>query len=88
MDIRLYSEQKFRVITGHKGNNFIDIKSGMCEQAIEVSFLVHQQYMEIRKKNGSICTYYFESKRHKRNHNFGWWEDAEVIFANNDVEHE
>lgn len=87
METRLNSQQKFRVTTGASKKNFIDIKSGLLEQALEVSFLTHKQYMEVRKKSGHICTFYFESKRHKKDYDFGWWEDAEVVFANNDVQH-
>lgn len=87
METRLNSKQQFRVTTGQSKNNFIDIKSGEWEQALEVSFLTSKQYMEVRKKDGSMCTFYFESKRHKKDYDFGWWEDAEVVFANNDVQH-
>ena len=85
MQVRLYSEQKIRVTTGHKENNYIDVESGKWEQALEVSFFTSQQYLEIRKKDGQICSFYFESKRHKKDYDFGWWQDAEVVFANNDV---
>ena len=87
MEIRLNSKQRVRVITGQSKNNFIDIKSGDWERALEVSFLTPNQYMEVRKKDNTICTFYFESKRHKKEYDFGWWKDAEVVFANNDVRH-
>mgnify|MGYP003151450140 CR=1 FL=1 len=38
METRLNSKQQFRVTTGQSKNNFIDIKSGEWEQALEVSF--------------------------------------------------
>ena len=85
MKLRLYSEQNIRVVTGYKKNNFIDVKSGKNEDSLQVSFLASHQYMEIRKKDGFIGTFYFERKSHKKHHDFCWWEDAEVVFANNDV---
>ena len=87
MDIRLNSKQRFRVVTGYSKNNWIDITCGDFEQSLEVSFLSSQQYLEIRKKEGQICSFYFESKRQKKDYDFGWWIDAEVVFSNNDVKH-
>jgi len=87
METRLFGKQKLRVTTNQSRNNWLDIRSGESEQALEVSFLTSQQYLEIRKKDGQICSFYFESKRHKKYYDFGWWKDAEVIFANNDVRH-
>jgi hypothetical protein len=43
--------------------------------------------MEIRRKANQVKTFYFESKRHKKEFDFGYWEDAEVIFAFNEVIH-
>ena len=87
MEIRLFSQQNLRVTTNPNKRNWVDIRSGEWEQALEVSFLASQQYLEVRKKDGQICSFYFESKRHKKYYEFGWWKDAEVIFANNDVQH-
>lgn len=86
MEIRPGSKQKLKITTGTT-NNWIDIRCGEWEQALEVSFLCAQQYLEIRKKAGYICSFYFQNKRQKKDYDFGWWEDAEVIFANNDVQH-
>lgn len=85
MELRLYSEQKIRIVTGYQKNNYVDIKSGKNEDSICINFLSTNQYMEVRKKDGMIATFYFERKSHKKFHDFGWWQDAEVIFANNDV---
>ena len=87
MEVRLCSKQEIRVTTGASKTNWIDIASGEQEQSLEVSFFASQQYLEVRKKDGQICSFYFESKRHKKAYNFRWWEDAEVLFANNDVRH-
>ena len=88
METRFYSKQKLRVTTNPSKNNWIDIASGEWEQALEVSFLTSQQYLEIRKKDGQICSFYFKRvKDTKKTMSFGWWTDAEVVFANNDVRH-
>lgn len=84
MQVRLYSEQKVRVTTGHEENNFIDVKAGKWERGIEVSFLRSNQYFEVRKKDGFMASFYFENKNHKKDYDFGWWQDAEVVFSNND----
>lgn len=85
MIIRLNSEERVRITTGSTKKNFVDITGEKFEQALGISFLCSQTYLEIRKKDGQIKSFYFESKRHKKEFDFEWWSDAEVIFANNDV---
>lgn len=87
METRLYSKDTLRVTTNHDKSIWLNIKSGTWEQSLEVSFYTSNLYIEVRKKEGQICSFYFESKRHKRDYDFGWWEDSEVVFANNDVQH-
>ena len=86
MELSLNSNSRVRISTD-SGDNWLDVKAGKNEDSLEVSFLVSQQYMEVRSKDGSICSFYFKSKRHKSYHDFGWWDDAEVVFANNQVKH-
>lgn len=87
MDLRLHSTDKIRLVTGSSKNNFIDCSAEYQEMALTVSFLCSQTYMEIRRKANQVKTFYFESKRHKKEFEFGYWEDAEVIFAFNEVVH-
>jgi hypothetical protein len=87
MELKLYSKDKIRLITGSSNNNFIDCVSEHQEAALTVSFLPSQTYMEIRKKANQVKIFYFENKKHKKEFDFGYWEDAEVIFALNEVVH-
>ena len=66
MDLKLHSNDKIRLITGSSKNNFIDCSAEYQEMALTVSFLCSQTYMEIRRKNNQVKTFYFESKRHKK----------------------
>lgn len=88
MNLKLQSNESLRINTGHAGNNFIDVCAEKDQIALTVQALASMQYMEIRKKGGIIKTFYFENKHAKKSFDFGWWEeDAEVIFANNEVKH-
>ena len=88
MELRLNSEQRIRLTTGSSKKNFVDVTGEKFELALGVSFLCSQTYFEVRKKDGQMKSFYFESKRHKKDFDFEWWSDAEVLFANNDVRHE
>lgn len=85
MDVRLYSNQKVRIKTGHKENNFIDVESGKDELVLTTEFYPSFHYIEIREKNNFMKTFLFEKKGHKKHYDFGFWEDAKVIFSKNDV---
>ncbi len=85
MEIKLNSVDKLRLTTGFKRKLFSDIDCGEFESSIGFSFLVSQAYFEVRKKDGQIKCFLFESKRNKKEINLGYWDDAEVIFANNEV---
>lgn len=88
MELKLNSSENIRLITGsNKYGNFIDCSAEYQESALSVSFLCSQTYMEIRRKANQVKTFYFESKRHKKEFNFGYWEYAEIIFTFNEVKH-
>lgn len=84
MEVKLQSKDTFRV-NGDYSNccNFIDISKegfsgiGMC---LFTSF----QYIEIRKKKDMIKVFTFPKKSHKKEHDFGYWEDAEIVFTLNE----
>ena len=86
MELRLNPSDRIRITTGSQRlSKFIDAASEKAEIALSVSFLCSQTYFEVRKKDGQIKCFFFEKKGHKKYFDFGWWNDAEVVFANNDV---
>lgn len=86
MDLKLNSSDTIRLVTGSGSKkNFIDCSSECQEMALTVSFLTSQCYMEIRRKSGQVKTFYFEHKTDINEFDFGYWNDAEVIFAFNEL---
>ena len=83
MEIHLNSTSTFRVRTGRE-SNFIDVHGCDWEGAIAFDFYPFFQYIEIRKKNGLVRVFAFESRRHKKDMDLGWWSDANVIFSINE----
>jgi hypothetical protein len=84
MNIKLNSKDRFRVYADYEENNFIDIAQEEYE-SMSVNAFTSFQYIEIRKKEGQLRIYFFKKKSHKKECQFGWWEDAEVVFALNDT---
>lgn len=83
--IQLYAEEKVRVTTDYKEDNYIDISSHPHEIGMTIDFYPCHQYLEIRKKGGVCREFLFKKKGEKKYFDFGYWEDAEVIFALNEV---
>jgi hypothetical protein len=86
MDIVMRHSDSVRIITD-QGNNFIDVNGMEWEQGIRVDGYPHFHYIELREKEGHLSTFYFRNKRAKHGMDLGWWQDAEVVFARNDVRH-
>ena len=84
MEIKLQAEDRFRVDGGYSDlSNFIDIaKAGYS--GISVNLFTGFQYVEIRKKDDQLKIFTFPKKSHKKEYDFGHWEDAEVIFSMNE----
>lgn len=83
MEIKLQIDDNFRVIADYKGHNFINIAK-VGYEAMAVDLHAQFQYIEIRRKNERIRVFSFMKKSHKKECDFGWWEDAEVIFSLNE----
>ena len=89
MDLRLYANQKVRVITHHEKNNFVDVLSMKNEYGLQITnFRNSMQYIEIREKEGQTAIFTFLKKSHKNEVDFGWWHDAIVVYSKNDVKSE
>jgi len=84
MDLRLYHNSRIRIQT-EQSKNFIDINGIQDECGIAIDAYPFLHYIEIRKKNGYVRTFYFKNKGIKKHIDLGYWEDAEVIFALNEV---
>lgn len=85
MEIKLNAKDNIRVKTNYSDNIFIDVDSGKEEMFLGVTSLISNQYVEVRKKDNLIKIFYFKKKSHKKYSELGWWDDAEVIFSNNNV---
>jgi hypothetical protein len=86
MELRLHSVDEFRVST-MQGSNFIDVRGLPNEAGIQVNSYPHFHYIEVRRKMGQVATFHFKNKRWKKETDLGWWNDAEVVFSVNEVEH-
>ena len=84
MKVQMYNEQRIDLTHSYFGESTsLRIKS---EKGISVDFFTYEVYMEVRKKGNQIKTFYFPRKSVKKDFDFGWWEDAEVVYSNNEVE--
>jgi len=84
MDIKLSQDEVVRVDGGYGDlYNFIDVGkvglSGLC-----TSLFTGFQYIEIRRKGDILRIYTFPKKSHKKDYDFGNWDDADVVFSLNE----
>lgn len=84
MEIKLYHNDRFRVRTGQE-SNFIDIGGMDWEAGITVDMYPHFHYIELRKKEWQVRLFLFKNKGVKKDIDLGWWSDAEVVYALNNV---
>ena len=84
MEIKLNHNDSIRASTG-QGSNIIDIRGMEWELGIQVNLYPHFHYIEMRKKEQMITVFLFKNKGVKKDIDLGWWKDADVIFALNEV---
>jgi len=82
MDLRIRRDDSVRVVGDFDGSNFMDIRS-VGYESLAVDFYGHFNYIEIREKEDKVRVFSFPKKSLKKECDFGWWEDAEVVFALN-----
>jgi hypothetical protein len=90
MDLHLNSDQTIRMSTHNYGvdRNFVDITCLNDELGLQISnWTTTKQYIEIRKKSNQIAMFVYSKKSDKHYAKLGWWEDSEVVFSINEVEH-
>ena len=80
MDINLYSEQRVRIKT--YSGPYIDIQH-VGYESLAVDIHGQNGYVELRKKSGSLRLFQFIKKSHKKECDFGYWNDAEIVFSYN-----
>ena len=87
MTLTLNGEQKIRVTSDYKCDNFVDIHSLSQEIGMAIDLYSHFHYFEIRcNEFGDYRMFFFMRKSDKKYHNFGdLWEKAHVVFAINDT---
>lgn len=84
MELKIHSTDRVRISTD-QSKNYIDINGEDWEQAISVDLYDHLHYIELRKKEGLLRLYLFKNKGVKKEIDFGYFKDAEVVFALNNV---
>ena len=84
MDIKLNLDDRFRINTDSSNfDNFVDVgKEGFS--GIGLTLFTAFQYIEVRKKGDQVKVFTFPKKSHKKEHDFGFWEDAEVVYSLNE----
>tara|TARA_R110000803_G_scaffold95395_5_gene163382 strand:+ start:909 stop:1175 length:267 start_codon:yes stop_codon:yes gene_type:complete len=84
MEINLQDSDRLRLHADFKKENFVNIsKFGYDAMAIDLHTAF--QYIEVRRKDGQVRMFSFKKKSDKKECDFGWWENAEVILAINEV---
>ena len=86
MNIQLYNKEKVRVYQGSDWltSTFIDVGCpDKSYKTLVADFYGFDNYIEIRKKENYVRVYQFQKKSYKKEFDFGWWKDAEVIFSYN-----
>jgi hypothetical protein len=81
MDIQLQGKESIRVKT--YSGPFIDIRH-IDYESLAVDLYAFQGYIELRQKDRQFRLFQFPKKSYKKDHDFGWWKDAEVIFSYNE----
>jgi hypothetical protein len=84
MNIHMNYKDRVR-LSCYQDSNFIDVECLGHEQGLAVDAYPYFHYIEVREKKGAIRTFYFRSKRAKREMDLGWWADAEVVWSKNEV---
>ena len=82
MNLRLQHKESIRIVGDCKENNFIDV-SGVGYESLAIDLFGTFQYIEIRKKETQLRVFTFIKKSYKKECDFGWWEDAEVVYSLN-----
>lgn len=83
MRIKLNNGDRFRVVADHKENNFIDV-GVVGYESLAIDLFASFHYIEVRKKDQQVRVFTFPKKSYKKECDFGWWADAEVILAINE----
>ena len=81
MVMELQNKDKIRIKT--YSGSFMDIFH-INPESLAVDLYAFQGYIELRKKDRVFRLFQFPKKSYKKDHDFGWWEDAEVVFSHNE----
>jgi hypothetical protein len=82
MHLKLYQDDSIRCSVDHRENTFTDIRRvGFDSLAIDLYGMCG--YVELRLKDGNIRIFQFPRKSYKKECDFGYWSDAEVVYSYN-----
>ncbi len=82
MDLTIRKEDNIRISSDYENNNFVDIRN-VGYDSLAINLYPNFSYIEIREKQNQLRTFIFQKKSYKKECDFGWWEDAEVVFSRN-----
>ena len=84
-ELQLFAKEKIRVTTDYTNEVFINVESlhGEDGMAIDFSSINREltQPIEVRQKMGGTRLFIFKSNHYKNDFDFGWWEDAKIIYS-------
>jgi hypothetical protein len=79
MEIELYADERVRVKTS---KTLIDVQR-IGYDSLGINLSSFEAYIEIRKKGGELKVFQFPKRSYKKENEFGYWKDAEVVFSYN-----
>ena len=81
MEINLNCDDRIRLKSSD--GPFIDVQHVGFE-SVAIDMYSFQGYIEIRKKGNHFRVFQFPKKSYKKELNFGYWDDAEIIYSFNE----
>ena len=84
MDVRIRNDEQLQITSSTNGDNFVRVQ-GFGYNSLVIDLYAPFQYIEVRRKESNVRVFTFHKKSDKKECDFGWYEDAEVILAINDV---
>jgi hypothetical protein len=81
MHVEINKSEKIRVET--YSGPFIDV-THVGYESLAVDIYGFLGYVELRKKDKRLRLFQFPEKSYKKDCDFEWWEDAEIVFSYNE----
>jgi hypothetical protein len=79
MELELYADERVRVKTS---KTLIDVQR-IGYDSLGINLNSYDAYIEVRKKGHELKVFQFPKRSYKKENEFGYWKDAEVVFSYN-----